>query len=195
MRDQTVIDEVRDRLVGRYARKFRHVARKSLESVANLAVEEALRRYNPKKGAALGTYLYKAINSELWKHCARSWSPVHWNKDYLSQAFKTFALSFDEAGPTGDERQPKGTAFVPPGDDVEPLSATVERARIYRRLRKHIEAQPAGAAALEVLLCDTTVAKAAKAHGLSQSAVKRSTARARASIAQDDYLRAAWASL
>lgn len=162
------------KLVNQYAERFPSADKGDLEGVANLAAEEARQRFDPTKGAAVSSYVWRCVNTMLYRHVTKGTAPVHISKHKLGDAFSMKACALSETDQI---------AIVSP-------EALLDKARAYRRLRDVISAS-GGLAATKVLLGESHATEVAIEMGLPVSKVRAAAKRARRAIREDYSLRRA----
>jgi hypothetical protein len=167
------IEKVVESLVKRYAIRYPHADRDDLGQTAWEAAACAQRTWKADGGALLTSYVWRAVNTALWREVVYQWSPVH------AGTRKLGALLCDTRSVPLEEFH----------SEAESADRLLDRARAFRRLREAIEARPDGALALTYLLGDEPATAVAKRLGVRVEDI-RAVARATcAAVREDETLR------
>lgn len=180
-------------LVRRYAKQYPHTERDDLMQVACETALRAARTWRPG-GAALTTYVWKAVDTMLYRWVAKAWAPVHGGDRRCRALLGTHSVSVDTCNPHGhgDDSESAAEAWpLPVPSDQLPPDVLVDRVRAYRRLHSVIAQQPEAAIAMEYLLGDRSAGEVADRLGCSVNDVRRIARATRNAIRADNELRVA----
>lgn len=202
--------KVATKLARKYARHFPELE-DDLVQVALLEAHRAAGRWRPEKGAKLSTYVWNAVQMTLWKAAVKMRQPMYGANHRINELAQVHWTSIDAPRRTGenDARRSHGhdDSFHVLQDDARDPEQEMARAQALQRLYEVILAQPAGRAAMAVLLdgeSPQAVAARSAEHSrdertgryvrraMTRAQVLEAVERARAAIAADSTLRECW---